>query len=177
MADADWTCDEKTGLWYKGRDRTTPYANDYSKIPFTADEILRCAKEMAVRVGTAALTTLSSEGGFPHSRLVSPGKYISEDFSSVSVATRMHTRKVSEIREVSEKVSLFWQDGRGWLAVQGTARVEPGAGEGEEQKGKVQVEVHRLEMQDYTLHVTGNGFDEWRPAVLERRGEGWMKLQ
>lgn len=221
-SDDSWHQDEKSGLWYRNNDLLQPYASDYSKIPFTVDDILSYAHDLACQVGTAALTTVDGMG-FPHSRLVSPGKHIAKDFSEVSVATRLFTRKVGEIQE-NPLVSLFWQNRKSdrsssWVAIQGTAVVKdspegkpvlvkysqaPSTGENKdsspngeltngesdadgsvrasknpEQKGKVFVDVWRLEMQDYENNITGHGWDTWKPCVLERDATSgkWTKVQ
>ena len=107
----------------------------------------------------------------------------------MSVATRMHTRKVAELVR-SDRVSLLWQEERkgsgkasaAWVAVMGSARVVEEKNEGlppdsEQRRGKVLVTVERLELQDYDSAVMAGGWDNWRPAVLQREGGAWRKLQ
>ena len=127
----------------------------------------------------AGMTTISGEG-FPRSRLVSPGeKYVAEDFSSVTVATRQHTRKVEDIMgHGHNKVCLFWQDTQSakhsaWVCASGEATVALAA-DGE--KATVTITVQRLEMQDYNSHITAHGYDRWKPAILERKDGAWERV-
>ena len=175
----EWENDEATGLWYKGGDRTQPYASDWSPVPMGPVPVLEKARALATRVLVAGLTTISGEG-FPRSRLVSPGeKYVAEDFSSVTVATRQRTRKVEDIvAHGHNKVCLFWQDTQSdkhsaWVCAVGEASVAL-ADDGE--KATVSITVQRLEMQDYGSHITAHGHDSWKPAILERQSGEWHRV-
>ena len=141
--------------------------------------VLEKARALATRVQVAGLTTISGEG-FPRSRLVSPGeKYVSQDFSSVTVATRQRTRKVEDIvAHDHNKVCLFWQDTQSdqqsaWVCAVGEASVAF-ADDGE--KATVSITVQRLEMQDYGSHITADGHDSWKPAILERQSGEWHRV-
>ncbi|CAE7462446.1 unnamed protein product [Symbiodinium natans] len=175
----EWELDEASGLWYKGADRSQPYASDWTPVPMGPEPVLEKARALAARVLVAGMTTISGEG-FPRSRLVSPGeKYVAKDFSSVTVATRQRTRKVEDIlTHGHSKVCLFWQDTQSdkqsaWLCAIGEASV---AMSDVDDKATVTVTVQRLEMQDYGSHITANGHDSWKPAILERADGAWNRI-
>ena len=173
----EWECDEATGLWYKAGDRSQPFAPDWTPVPMGAAPVVEKAYELAARLQVAGMTTISGDG-FPRSRLVSPGeKYVAKDFSSVTVATRQRTRKVEDILTHGHtKVCLFWQDtrsARAWVCAMGEATVTF-ADDGE--KATVAVCVQRLEMQDYDSHITADGHDSWKPAILERKAGAWERV-
>merc|ERR1719506_2192311 len=102
MTASKWQEDAKGMLWKSGTDG--PY--EPRRIPFTVAEILLVARALAVKCDTAALSTvveMPSPGSvekhlFPRSRTVAPRGYISEDFTEVSIATKIFTRKVAEVR-------------------------------------------------------------------------------
>mmetsp|Transcript_66572 Transcript_66572/g.118319 ORF Transcript_66572/g.118319 Transcript_66572/m.118319 type:complete len:170 (+) Transcript_66572:3-512(+) len=167
-----WEQDPNTGLWWDGADG--PYDGKWNKLPYKADELVSAAKALTLRAETAGLITIPSDG-LPRCRTVTVGRHVADDFAEVTVATRGHTRKCEEI-SANSNVTIFWQekDGMGgWVSAAGTASVAPGEGD----KAKVCLKVRRLEMQDYSANITGNGTDCWKPVVLERQDESWTKIQ
>ena len=205
---------DESGLWWKGSDG--PYvlkseasapplspsssavsassftADDFKKIPFTVEEILPIARELAINCNVAALSTvaeLPGEGLFPRSRSVSTRHYISEDFTEVSIATKLFTRKVTELEE-NPNFSLMWKyesDEKkttgGWILAMGKAKIvpHPNAGKGPEvdgfDKAKIVFSINRLEVQDYPNHILADGHDKWRCTILERQQGKWVKLR
>mmetsp|Transcript_4758 Transcript_4758/g.9771 ORF Transcript_4758/g.9771 Transcript_4758/m.9771 type:complete len:170 (-) Transcript_4758:27-536(-) len=167
-----WEQDPATGFWWDGEDG--PYNGQYQKVPYTAEELAASARALAVGAETAGLITISPDG-FPRCRSVTVGRHVSEDLTEVTVATRAHTRKCDEIR-ACPKVTVFWQEKTGsgaWVSAAGTATVEAGEGD----KAKVKVAVQRMEVQDYNAGIMGDGSDNWKPVILERRAAKWAKLQ
>jgi len=208
--EADWRQDEN-GLWWHGEtdgpyvqsDSTSapplspsshsvsPASGKFKKIPFTASEILPVARALAIECNVAALSTIAEIGTgqlFPRSRSVSTRHYISEDFE-VSIATKIFTRKVEELR-ANPHCSFLWKyesDEKkttgGWILAIGEAKVVPHAnvGKGPEvdghDKAKIVFTPHRLEVQDYPNHILAFGHDKWRCSILERKEGEWVKLQ
>ena len=209
-ATADWREDEN-GLWWKG-DADGPYVveasapplspssqssntscDKFTRIPFTAAEILPVARKLAVECNVAALSTIAETNPgsgklFPRSRSVSTRHYISENFE-VSIATKIFTRKVEEIR-ANPHCSFMWKyesDEKkttgGWILAIGEAKVVPHAnvGKGPEvdghDKAKIVFTPHRLEVQDYPNNILAGGYDKWRCSILERQNGEWVKLQ
>lgn len=166
--------------------------DEYRKIPFTVDEILPLARELAISCNVAALSTISEESPgnlFPRSRSVSTRHYITDDFTEVSIATKIFTRKVEELRK-NPNFSLMWKyetDEKkttgGWVLAMGQARVVPHAnvGKGPEvdgfDKAKIVFSINRLEIQDYTNNILAFGHDKWRCCILERQQGEWVKVQ
>jgi hypothetical protein len=169
-------------------------AGDFKKIPFTAAEILPIARELAINCNVAALSTiaeLTPESGklFPRSRSVSTRHYINEDFTEVSIATKLFTRKVEELSQ-NPNFSLLWKyesdemkTTGGWILAIGEAKVvpHPNAGKGPEvdghDKAKIVFSINRLEIQDYPNNILAFGHDKWRCCILERQGHEWLKVR
>jgi len=186
--DAEWRQDSQ-GLWWKG-DTDGPYNKDWKKIPFTVAEILPIILDFAKKCNTAALSTITEVGPsgaiFPRSRTVSPRHYINDSFTEVSMATKIFTRKCEEIRKRPE-ASLLWKDDDGkiggWVLAIGRAEVvpDPNVGKGPDvdghDKAKILLRVERLEIQDYTTGILGDGVDTWKPAILELQNGAWTKIQ
>lgn len=179
MADA-WMEDPKTKLWWNGSDG--PYNSAYEKVPQTAAEVVPVLVKMAVEIGVAGLTTMSTtslpgmEGAVmaPRTRTVSPKSYIAADFSEVTVATRAATRKCADVK-TNPICSLYWQGSKGWIVATGVGRVEDGAVTSDpyEQKAKLIIKVGRLEVQDYDAGIMK---DQWAPAVFECSDGAWSRL-
>lgn len=167
--------EDSCGLWWNGEDG--PYDGKWNKLPYTAEEVIPVARALAIGAETAGLITLAPDG-FPRCRTVTTGKYVSEDFSEITVATRSNTRKCEEISSAG-KATVFWQDKTGsgaWVSAACTATVD--AGDRDDGKAKVRLIVKRLEVQDYNANVTGCGTDCWKPLILERADDGsWKKVQ
>merc|ERR1712032_930515 len=152
------------------------YDDKFRKIPFSAEEILPVARDLALQAETGGLITMAADS-FPRCRAVTTGKYINEDFTEISIATRGHTRKCAEI-QAQGKATVFWQDKTGsgaWVSAACTGVVEPG--DRDDGKAKVRLTVQRIELQDYNANITGNGLDCWAPCVLERANGVWQKTQ
>jgi len=201
------------GLWWRG-DSDGPYVlksevstpplspktissssvdDDFERIPFSVEEILSFARRLAISCNVAALSTIAElpggNGLFPRSRSVSTRHYISEDFTQVSIATKLFTRKVTEL-EKNPNFSLMWKyesdeakTTGGWILALGQATVVPddNAGKGPEiegfDKAKIVFSINRLEIQDYPNHILAHGYDRWRPCILERQHGKWVKLR
>jgi len=209
--DATWKQDEND-LWWHGEtdgpyiesnttsapplSSSTPSSassGKFTKIPFTAAEILPVARALAIECNVAALSTIAeiSPGSgqlFPRSRSVSTRHYISKDFE-VSIATKIFTRKVEEIR-ANPHCSFLWKyesDEKkttgGWVLAIGEAKVVPHENVGKcpevdgHDKAKIVFTPLRLEVQDYPNHILAGGHDKWRCIILERRGSDWVKLR
>ena len=174
----DWRADTN-GLWWKGDDG--PYDDDYKKLPIAPEEILPLAVETARTCVRASLNTVADIGGtiFPRARTVSTRKYINDDFTEISIATKIYTRKVEELRARPE-FSLLWQadygDTGGWVLALGKAEILPDPTQGSD-KAKIVFHVERLEIQDYKLKILSDGHDMWRPVILERKDGAWVKVQ
>ena len=153
-------------------------------------EIMPVIMSFAKNCNTAALSTVvefgSSGSVFPRSRTVSPRGYITDDFTQVTMATKIFTRKCDEIKKRPE-VSLFWKDddgvNGGWVLALGKAEVvpDPNVGKGPDvdgnDKAKIVLKVERLEIQDYGANIMGEGVNRWKPCILERQDGAWVKLQ
>eukprot|EP00931_Biecheleriopsis_adriatica_P068962 TRINITY_DN42852_c0_g1_i1.p1 TRINITY_DN42852_c0_g1~~TRINITY_DN42852_c0_g1_i1.p1 ORF type:complete len:175 (+),score=34.11 TRINITY_DN42852_c0_g1_i1:44-568(+) len=161
------------GLWWDD-EGNGPFDNKWRKLPYTADELIEVSRSLALSCETAGFTTIC-ETGFPRCRTVTTGKYVAESFAEVTVATRLGTRKCSDIQSC-DKVNLFWQDKSGsgaWVSASGLATFEPG----ENDKAKVRVRIQQVELQDYNANVTGCGTDCWKPVILKRESDAWVKVQ
>lgn len=179
MPDA-WTEDSKTGLWWNGSDG--PYNSEWQRVPQTAGEVIPVLVKMAIDIGVAGLTTMSTmllpgmDGlvMVPRTRTVSPKSYVSADFSEVTVATRAYTRKCAEIKG-NPICSLYWQGAKGWIVATGTGQVIDGEATSDpsEQKAKVVFKVARLEVQDYDSGIMK---DKWAPAVFEYSDGAWSRM-
>jgi hypothetical protein len=169
-----WEQDPDTGLWWDGSDG--PYDGQWRKLPSKPEEVVPLARALALNAETAGLITISSDG-FPRCRTVTVGKYISEDFADITVATRAKTRKCEEITN-NNKATVFWQDKTGsgaWVSAACSASVEPS--DRDDGKAKVRLTTKRLEIQDYNANITGCGTDCWKPMILERVDGAWNKVQ
>jgi len=179
MADA-WVEDARTKLWWNGSDG--PFNSAYQRVPQTAVETIPVLVKMAVDIGVAGLTTMttaplpgmSGDVVAPRTRTVSPKSYIEADFSEVTVATRASTRKCADVR-ANPICSLYWQGAKGWIVATGIGRVEDGevTSDPYEQKAKLLIKVARLEVQDYDAGIMK---DQWAPAVFELTGGVWSRM-
>jgi hypothetical protein len=131
----------------------------------------------------ASLNTVADIDGYHFSEsthgTVSTRKYINDDFTEISIATKIYTRKVEELRARPE-FSLLWQadygDTGGWVLALGKAEILPDPTQGSD-KAKIVFHVERLEIQDYKLKILSDGHDMWRPVILERKDGAWVKVQ
>mmetsp|Transcript_64066 Transcript_64066/g.88032 ORF Transcript_64066/g.88032 Transcript_64066/m.88032 type:complete len:229 (-) Transcript_64066:212-898(-) len=170
-----------------------PTSDAFERIPFTVDEILPLARELAIDCNVAALSTVAQlspdEPPFPRSRSVSTRHYISEDFCECSIATKIYTRKVEELKH-NPNFSLMWKyesdvkkTTGGWILAIGTAQVvpHPNVGKGLDvdghDKATIVFSIQRLEIQDYPNQILAYGYDKWRCSILERLGDKWVKVR
>lgn len=119
-------------------------------------------------------------------RTVSTRRYINDEFTEVSIATKIFTRNVAELR-ANPACSLLWQADYGgtggWVLAIGKAEIQPdpNVGKGEDvdghDKAKVVFHVERLELQDYKQKILSGGHDYWRPVIMARKDNGWVLLQ
>ncbi|CAD7933487.1 unnamed protein product [Amoebophrya sp. A120] len=117
-----------------------------------------------------SLITLD-ENAFPSSRLVVP-RGISNDFTSIKLNTRTNTRKVQEITNNSNKVSVTWEDQKGkggWIVAKGVAVIVPL----DQARCDILVDVVKVEVMDYNEKLMADT-EGWKPLVLERNA-GQMK--
>ena len=118
------------------------------------------------------------ERGFPSSRVLVP-RFVAPDLSQIRLSTLRHTRKVSEIREVSANCSLAWEDRRGrggWVVAKGRGKVIETV-EDSSDRVEILINVERIEAMDYPEGVMSDA-EGYIPVIMEKDPAGiWKEVE